>query len=164
MDRLAADRTSLAKEEELFAERLARLDESAAAWRESLGTPRPTTVHELDPRRRFALGDELHLEFGRPGRIGVVVPVGVEMPGEQHAGRRLPRRHPPPVALLAVRRALDTLKKAATQEPVVKSDGKISNGNTMPYIIDAVRAYATVGEICEALKEVYGTYEEVSIT
>jgi len=30
----------------------------------------------------------------------------------------------------------------------------------MPYIIDAVRAYATVGEICEALREVYGTYTE----
>jgi methylmalonyl-CoA mutase N-terminal domain/subunit len=27
-----------------------------------------------------------------------------------------------------------------------------------------VRAYATVGEICDALREVYGTYEEVSIT
>jgi len=27
-----------------------------------------------------------------------------------------------------------------------------------------VRAYATVGEICEALREVYGTYTESSIT
>jgi methylmalonyl-CoA mutase N-terminal domain/subunit len=27
-----------------------------------------------------------------------------------------------------------------------------------------VRAYATVGEICEALREAYGTYTEVSIT
>jgi methylmalonyl-CoA mutase N-terminal domain/subunit len=27
-----------------------------------------------------------------------------------------------------------------------------------------VRAYATVGEICEALREVFGTYTEVSIT
>jgi len=27
-----------------------------------------------------------------------------------------------------------------------------------------VRAYATVGEICEALRDVYGTYTEVSIT
>ena len=53
---------------------------------------------------------------------------------------------------------------AAAQEPVVKADGKISDANTMPYIIDAVRAYATVGEICNALREVYGTYEEVSIT
>ena len=63
-----------------------------------------------------------------------------------------------------VRRTLDALKKAAAQEPVVRSDGRISDANTMPFIIDCVRAYATVGEICHALKEVYGTYEEVSIT
>jgi methylmalonyl-CoA mutase N-terminal domain/subunit len=63
-----------------------------------------------------------------------------------------------------VRRTLDALKKAAAQEPVVRSDGRISDANTMPFIIDCVRAYATVGEICQALREVYGTYEEVSIT
>jgi methylmalonyl-CoA mutase N-terminal domain/subunit len=62
-----------------------------------------------------------------------------------------------------VRSCLDALKKAAAQEP--KAGGaKISDANTMPYIVDAVRAYATVGEICEALRQVYGTYEEVSIT
>ena len=63
-----------------------------------------------------------------------------------------------------VRRRLDALKKAAAQEPAVKADGRMSDANTMPYIIDAVRAYATVGEICNALREVYGTYEEVSVT
>jgi len=63
-----------------------------------------------------------------------------------------------------VRRRLDALKKAAAQEPVVKPDGKMSDANTMPYIIDAVRAYATVGEICNALRDVYGTYEETSVT
>jgi methylmalonyl-CoA mutase N-terminal domain/subunit len=34
----------------------------------------------------------------------------------------------------------------------------------MPYILEAVRAYATVGEICAALREVYGSYTETSIT
>ena len=63
-----------------------------------------------------------------------------------------------------VGRRLEALKKAAAQEPKVKSDGTISDANTMPYIIEAVRAYATVGEICEALRDVYGTYEETSIT
>jgi methylmalonyl-CoA mutase, N-terminal domain len=63
-----------------------------------------------------------------------------------------------------VGRRLEALKKAAAQEPKVKSDGSISDANTMPYIIEAVRAYATVGEICEALREVYGTYEETSVT
>jgi len=63
-----------------------------------------------------------------------------------------------------VRRCLDALKKAASREPRAESNGNVSSANTMPYIIDAVRAYATVGEICEALKTVYGTYTEVSIT
>jgi methylmalonyl-CoA mutase, N-terminal domain len=63
-----------------------------------------------------------------------------------------------------VQRRLDSLKKAAAQEPKAGVNGDISPVNTMPYIIDAVRAYATVGEICEALREVYGTYTEASIT
>jgi len=63
-----------------------------------------------------------------------------------------------------VHRRLDALKKAAAQEPAVGTTGSVSPANTMPYIVDAVRAYATVGEICEALREVYGTYTEVSIT
>jgi len=64
----------------------------------------------------------------------------------------------------AVRRNLDALKKAAAQEPVTPKDGQISPVNTMPFIIDCVKAYCTVGEICDALRDVYGTYEEVSVT
>ncbi|HWF92472.1 MAG TPA: methylmalonyl-CoA mutase family protein [Terriglobales bacterium] len=61
-----------------------------------------------------------------------------------------------------VGRCLDALKKAAAQEPAAVGAG-ISSTNTMPFIIDAVRAYATVGEICQALREVFGTYTEVSM-
>ena len=63
-----------------------------------------------------------------------------------------------------VQRALDSLKRAAAQEPKPAANGVTSNANTMPHIVEAVRAYATVGEICEALREVYGTYTEVSVT
>jgi methylmalonyl-CoA mutase N-terminal domain/subunit len=35
--------------------------------------------------------------------------------------------------------------------------------NLMPRILDAVRAYATVGEMCDALRQVWGEYEEVPI-
>ncbi len=63
-----------------------------------------------------------------------------------------------------VRRCLDALKKAASQEAKAGIDENVSPANTMPYIIDAVRAYATVGEVCEALRQVYGIYTEVSIT
>jgi len=63
-----------------------------------------------------------------------------------------------------VQRRLTALKRAAQEEPRAETSGSISSANTMPYIIDAVRAYATIGEICEALREAYGTYTEVSVT
>jgi len=63
-----------------------------------------------------------------------------------------------------VQRRLNDLKRAAGQEPSAGSNGSVCPANTMPYIIDAVRAYASVGEICEALRQVYGTYTEASIT
>src|SRR6202043_1208111 len=49
-----------------------------------------------------------------------------------------------------VRRRLDALKQAASKTPTAGINGNMSDVNTMPYIVDAVRAYATVGEICEA--------------
>jgi methylmalonyl-CoA mutase N-terminal domain/subunit len=64
----------------------------------------------------------------------------------------------------AVQCSLDALKNAAAQEPKAGENGSVSAANTMPYIVAAVRAYATVGEICETLREVFGTYTEVSIT
>ncbi|HET9370172.1 MAG TPA: methylmalonyl-CoA mutase family protein [Vicinamibacterales bacterium] len=36
-----------------------------------------------------------------------------------------------------------------------------AGGNTMYPLLDCVRAYATVGEMCDALREVWGEYEEV---
>jgi methylmalonyl-CoA mutase N-terminal domain/subunit len=62
-----------------------------------------------------------------------------------------------------VARTLNALRQAAGREPQAKK-GKISDANTMPYILECVRACATVGEICEALRDVYGTYEESSWT
>jgi methylmalonyl-CoA mutase, N-terminal domain len=35
--------------------------------------------------------------------------------------------------------------------------------NTMPPLLECVRAYATVGEMCDALREVWGEYEEVPV-
>ncbi|MGD8632295.1 MAG: methylmalonyl-CoA mutase family protein, partial [Anaerolineales bacterium] len=34
--------------------------------------------------------------------------------------------------------------------------------NTMPYILDAVRQYATLGEIVDVMRAVFGTYQEPS--
>jgi len=51
-----------------------------------------------------------------------------------------------------VQRALDRLRAAAR-----------STENIMPPILDAVRAYATVGEMCDALRHVWGEYVEVPV-
>ena len=37
------------------------------------------------------------------------------------------------------------------------------NANTMPPIIEAVKVYATVGEISDALRDVFGTYQEPAL-
>jgi methylmalonyl-CoA mutase N-terminal domain/subunit len=37
------------------------------------------------------------------------------------------------------------------------------NQNLMPAIIDAVKAYATLGEISDVLKQVYGEYKELIV-
>jgi len=53
----------------------------------------------------------------------------------------------------AVTRSLAALRKAAQ-----------SQENLMPSIYAAVKSYATLGEICDALRQVFGSYEEVAIT
>jgi methylmalonyl-CoA mutase N-terminal domain/subunit len=40
------------------------------------------------------------------------------------------------------------------------SDAASRHENTMPYILEAVRAYATIGEIMSAMKAVFGTWRE----
>ena len=52
----------------------------------------------------------------------------------------------------AVSRSLDALREAAR-----------GTANTMYPLLDCARAYATVGEMCDALREVWGEYEEVPL-
>jgi methylmalonyl-CoA mutase N-terminal domain/subunit len=42
-------------------------------------------------------------------------------------------------------------------------DGAAAGSNTMPLLIEAVRAYATIGEMCDALRQVWGEYVEQAI-
>lgn len=51
-----------------------------------------------------------------------------------------------------VAKALDEVRRAAS-----------SSANVMPAIIEAVESYATMGEICGALKDVFGEYREPGI-
>jgi methylmalonyl-CoA mutase N-terminal domain/subunit len=52
-----------------------------------------------------------------------------------------------------VNRTLSALRKATK-----------STENLMPAIYAAVKTYATLGEICDAMRDTFGTYEEVAIT
>jgi methylmalonyl-CoA mutase N-terminal domain/subunit len=60
-----------------------------------------------------------------------------------------------------VRKTLDALQRAAEGTENTKSEN-IRPENTMPYILDAVKAYATLGEICDAFRAVFGAYTETS--
>jgi len=52
-----------------------------------------------------------------------------------------------------VGRRLEALKRAGAGKE-----------NLMPHLYDAVKAYATLGEVCDAMRAVFGVYEEVAIT
>lgn len=49
----------------------------------------------------------------------------------------------------AVKEKLETLRKACEGDE-----------NVMPYILDAVKAYGTLGEICGVMREVFGEYQQ----
>jgi methylmalonyl-CoA mutase N-terminal domain/subunit len=73
-----------------------------------------------------------------------------------HVGEASALRQTAKLAALRTRRdngnvqeTLDALRRAAE-----------GTENTMPPLLDAVRAYATLGEICDALRGVFGTYQE----
>jgi methylmalonyl-CoA mutase N-terminal domain/subunit len=52
-----------------------------------------------------------------------------------------------------VQDALQALRNAAADP----------NANTMPLLVDAVKVYATVGEISDAFRDVFGTYQEPAL-
>jgi methylmalonyl-CoA mutase N-terminal domain/subunit len=53
----------------------------------------------------------------------------------------------------AVDAALERVRNAAADP----------NANTMPALIEAVKAYATVGEVSDAIRQVFGTYQEPAL-
>jgi len=58
-----------------------------------------------------------------------------------------------------IRRTRDGNRCRATLEALRKA-AEAGDTNMMPFVLDCVRAYATLGEICETLRSVYGVYEE----
>lgn len=81
----------------------------------------------------------------------------------------------PPQELMRVDPAVEQLQVAKTRKVREERDNKavekcLSNlkeaaktdANLMPLMIDAVKAYATLGEICDVLREVFGEYQAVA--
>jgi methylmalonyl-CoA mutase, N-terminal domain len=81
-------------------------------------------------------------------------PIGTLYIDESAAERQLAK-------LDRVRKSRDNGRVRAALEAL--QEGARRSTNTMPLLIEAVRAYATVGEMCDALRHVWGEYEETPI-
>ena len=63
---------------------------------------------------------------------------------------------------------LKKLRKERNNSKVEKNLNDLRNAaegddNLMPYILDCVHSYATLGETCQVLRDVFGEYEEPAI-
>jgi methylmalonyl-CoA mutase, N-terminal domain len=81
-------------------------------------------------------------------------PIGTLYIDETTADRQLAK-------LTRLRRTRDNGRVRAALDAL--EEGARGSANTMPLLIEAVRAYATIGEMCDALREVWGEYEETPI-
>jgi len=116
------------------------------------------------PQREIAdsaYRDQQAIDRGDRIIVGVNEAVGTAGPGietlyiddraSQHQLQRL-------AAVRAQRDARGVEKTLETLATVAQS-----SENTMPALLDAVRAYATVGEMCAVLRRTWGEYQEVPI-
>ena len=104
-------------------------------------------------------------EYQKAIERGDRVVVGVNRYAERESRARSPlsahrsrnRAHPggAPGELRARRDAARVERSLATVEETARTDR-----NLLPAILDAVKAYATVGEISDALRRVFGEYQE----
>ena len=104
--------------------------------------------HEVEQKQRIVVGvnryelaDEPELEILRidPALEGKQI--------ERVKALRVRRETP------AVERALARLKEAAGRD----------RDNLMPPLVEAAKAYATLGEMCDALREVWGVWTETPV-
>src|SRR6266436_2466561 len=79
-------------------------------------------------------------------------PIEILLIDESVAGRQVEQ-------LRKLRETRDNGRVRATLE-ALSGSATANNGNMMPDILNCVRAYATLGEICDVLRGVYGVYEE----
>lgn len=99
-------------------------------------------------------------------QTGEVKKVGVNCFVEDEEPERQVEFHPYREGEAA--KQIDRLNKVRAERDAAKVESTLaavrqaaeSGDNVMPCIMDAVEAYATVGEVCGVLKDVFGTYRE----
>ena len=102
---------------------------------------------EIEEQRRLIVGQNAHTtDYGEPIEYLYIDDSAEGQQVERLAGLKDRRDDQ------AVRVALDALHAAAAGE-----------ANVMPRIMDAAHAYATVGEICGTMRDVFGEYRETPI-
>ncbi|MGH7235047.1 MAG: methylmalonyl-CoA mutase family protein, partial [Nitrospiraceae bacterium] len=99
---------------------------------------------EVERKERVIVGVNEHVEPQAPPIP--LLKIGPEV--EQSQAKRL----------ADLRSQRDSFRMAGTLQAL--QEAAAGDENLMPYLIDAVKAQATLGEICAALKEVFGTYRE----
>ncbi len=105
---------------------------------------------EIDERQRIVVGVN---DFTQGNEEPIQIPIhAITAESKQRHLDRLNR----------VRRKRDQAAVAAALERLEAAarDGK---ANLMPFILDAVRSYATLGEMCNLLRGVYGEYREPAL-
>lgn len=99
---------------------------------------------EIESNDRIVVGmNKFQIKEGSPKGLLKVDPVVGELQRQKLENLRKERDNN------KVNSTLEALKKAAQTDE-----------NLMPFIIDAVRTYATLGEICGVLREVFGEYQQ----
>jgi methylmalonyl-CoA mutase N-terminal domain/subunit len=101
----------------------------------------------LEEKRQVVVGVN---EFVSEGAARVPVFVVDERLGDEQCER-----------LRAVRARRDGARVEATLKALAAAAA--GTGNLLPLILDAVRAYATVGEICDSLRDVFGVHQETVV-
>ena len=100
--------------------------------------------HEIDTRQRTVVGVNEYVS-----QEPLAIPLlQMDPEGERRQRERLAR----------VRRERDNV--AVEERLSALRSAAQGTENLMPYILDAVRAYCTLGEICGVLREVFGEYRE----
>jgi methylmalonyl-CoA mutase N-terminal domain/subunit len=99
---------------------------------------------QVERAERVIVGVNQHVE---PEGEGIpTLKIGPEVEQEQVA------------RLSDLRKTRDPFRMAGAVEEL--QEAASCGENVMPYLIEAVKAKATVGEICSALREIYGAYRD----